>query len=255
MNIRIVGAGPSAAYAVLACRSIGVEPVVISNAPPHTNQAGAFFLHWLPEWFVEQTKAKASVVQWVPLGSKEVYLAKQGYHDLALPCSFPVQEQLEWMYSSAWLDAAWDGVKVEWGNLSAAELAQLGEIYDFVFYTFPAVKHGRVLDNFPVLDARTGIRRNKIVYSGLPEHAWVRMTQAFGRLSYEYPRPVQLADFPPDKLPFEQHWLRDIPPSVLPLDASEYPAANVIPIGRFAEWQRKRLSHEVYARVLEVLNG
>lgn len=257
MKILIVGSGPSAAYAILACQACGVEPTVISNSQPHTNQAGAFFLHWLPEDFVHKTGAAAVEVYWIPLGDKRTYLAKQGYDDLALPCSFPDDLKVVPMYSSAWLDAAWHGVDVRLGELDVEDMVRMATTeFDFVFYTFPAVKHGRQLEQFPVVDARTTADYNVIVYNGTTGGNWVRMTMAFGRLSFEYAHEVRWYDLPQHQgLVFEKHLLREIPPRVLPLGASEYPAPNVIPIGRFAEWHRKRLSHEVYERVRLILSG
>lgn len=262
MKVAILGSGPAAAYAVMACREEGIVPTVISDRSPQTDQVGAFFLHWLPPWLVDYAGNAAVTVLVQARGTAECYTAKQWGR--VVPSSFPAAPRKEVWYNSAVLGEVWkvQEVGLAPGRFDDADLLRLGGEYDFVFHTFSAeaVRGGaRRLIWFPVLTFRSGPQAGDmgmVMYNGEPKDRWVRMTRAFGRVSIEYPRDQAELAMREDPVCAEMEYnkLRDIHPDTLPLNPWERIAGNVIPIGRFATWNRKALSHDSYNTVKEVLN-
>ncbi len=256
MKVAILGSGPSAAFAVLACRQRGIEPDVISQKDGHTDQSGAFFLHWLPEDFVIVSGIAPIEVEWVPLGEAEQYSIKQW--GSAISTSFPEQARVEKMYSSHELVRVWDTVRVKIAKLAAGDVEKACSIYDKVFHTFPINIGDRRIVHFPVMDTRVQLSSNRILYNGRKEDKWTRCTIAFGRMSYEFPvdsiNPL-LEPPPVASHHFEVHRLRDIPPGTVPMRPDERAFPNLIPIGRFATLDRKMLSHYAFDIVQHHLMG
>lgn len=261
-EVLIVGSGPSAAYAVLACEDMGVPFRVVSNKPSNTEQAGAFFLHWLPR----SLPAEPTPVRVFGTGHREGYLTKQwGPEFENIPTSFPEREKVERWYSSLALNAVWERTPVHLiGAVSDASLQAFGDMHRAVFHTFTSQVHAntRRLVRFPTLTRQQGPvapapGADMVIYNGDLCEAHARTTIAFGRLSIEFPQGTServLADY---KGAFqgkpELVYLRDIPPGTPPVEWQNYLAPNVVPIGRFATWDRGVLSHQAYQMVVNVL--
>lgn len=254
MRVLIIGSAASAAFAIQACRDLQIEYKVISDKPPVTGQSGAFFLHWLPESL--KKFAREIEVTLIPLGTAEGYTMKQWGR--VVPSSFPQVEEKKWWYSSDVLQEVWRDQELTLvGNLDAKDfLDEYFSRFDWIFYTFPLQEHAREIVEFPVVDYSNGdsFLDNHVVYNGVAGDDWTRATVAFGRMSLE---------LLPGAIPDEKYskiWrvirtgkLRDIPPSVKPVERDEWLAPNIVPIGRFARFDRRRLSHDAYLDVKQIL--
>lgn len=269
MKVAIVGSGASAAFAVWACQDVGVTPLVISDKAPSVQSSGAFFLHWLPEsvraYFPQLNVLISSQ------GSAEGYTRKQWGR--VIPSSFPKEQRTEKWYSSEAINWLWEHfyVNVNPGKLSDESLLKLGQEHDWVFHTFPSEQsqRSRALVKFPVIDftspepfnqqaSRNGLD-GSIVYNGIEDQPWTRSTLAFGRCSTEYARVFNGKEFDSAKIAepfgFKVNWLRDIPPEIERVRPEEHLATNIIPLGRFAEWDRRLLSHQSYYTARFYLSG
>jgi hypothetical protein len=81
---------------------------------------------------------------------------------------------------------------------------------------------------------------------------------AFNRLSLEFPVGTTKAELRAYDWGFrgrpDMVLLRDIPPETVPVGLAERVEHNVVPIGRFATWDRRGLSHHAYHAVLKALD-
>ena len=260
-DVLILGSGPSAAYAVLACEDAGMSCEVMSNRGPNVSQVGAFFLHWVPD----RLEAKPTKVQVWGVGTREGYLTKQwGPEFRGIPTSFPSEERMEKWYPSSALSRVWEQVSYHRGAVAGdADLAKLGGQYGRVFHTFSSQRSGtsRRLQMFPTLSRQQREERdygsNLVIYNGDPAEAHIRVTVAWGRLSVEFPRGTPQGEVRGYRRQFRGEpdtvMLRDILPTTAPVSREERVADNVIPLGRFATWDRRALSHHAYQGVLDAL--
>lgn len=262
-DVLILGSGPSAAYAVLACQDAGVSCEVMSNRPPNVDQAGAFFLHWLPE----RLAAPVTRVQVWGTGTREGYLMKQwGPEWVDVPTSFPEAERVEAWHSSLALLPVWEGVPFRLcGKVHDSQLIFCSSTYRAVFHTFSSTMAGmkRKLVMFPTLSRQQGEVKdygtNMVIYNGDLAEPHIRTTIAWGRLSIEFPRGTEQKVIKEYQASFtappELVMLRDINPLTKPVTPAEWVAPNVVPLGRFATWDRRMLSHHAYQRVRDVLSA
>jgi hypothetical protein len=240
---------------------VGATYRVLSNTPPNTQQAGAFFLHWLPP----SLGVEPEEVFIYSTGTPQGYLRKQWGNGTVAETSFPQEFQTQQWYNSTHLKRVWTQTHVEpvdqvWDE----QLLAWSSEYDYVLHSFSADRHaaGRTLVRFPCLSHRGTLEDygpNRICYNGEHQQRWVRSTVAWGRRSLEYPVGTHVVNY--DGLHDGLRgtgtisMLRDIPPDVQPVTPAEYLAPNVMPIGRYATWQRRALSHDTYAAVLGLLTG
>lgn len=251
-RVLILGSGPSAAYSALACLDSKVHFDVLSNREPHTEQSGAFFLHWLPDTFIRKYKIETIQVKIYGIGSSENYSRMQW--GIPYPNSFPLADRLEEWYDSRTLKKVWKTIDVHLldCNLKDQDLLNFGDVYDLVLHSFSseAAKQTRSIVPIPCWTKETIGNGYEITYNGGTDFSWVRCTHAWKRLSLEFP--------PNYDLPGNPEWwtvrLRDIRPDTKPVSKQEYLAPHIIPIGRFATWDRRMLCHQAYQRTLEHLN-
>lgn len=258
-DVAILGTGPSAAFALLACREMGVSTRVLSTTPPSTSQAGAFFLHYVPPAY----PAEPVPVVVGAVGHREGYLRKQwGRADI--PTSFPSASRIHYWYNSACLEQVWADQPVELVNsLSDGDLARLGQRHGLVFHTFSAKAHFRereivlfpTLTHFGVPGRDYGT--DCVTYNGIPEDAHVRSTMSMGRYSIEFPADTRKEVVDSYRTFFKERpslvRLRDIRPGTPPVTSGQWLAPNVIPLGRFARFDRNLLSHDAYFSTLYFL--
>lgn len=263
MKILIAGSGPSAAFAAMAALDWGAELHVMSKTQPHVQQDGAFFIHWLPENWRKAAIQTIEVhpytvkIRWV--GTAEQYTIKQW--SMGMPSSFPAHDYEEQWYNSEALNAVWQRTRPLHSDMDSSNLRKCSELYDYVFHTFTVEEH-RANRNYTWFPIRSFVREwgqeLKIVYNGSTD-PWVRMTMSFyGRVSFEFPDTPHtelLLSTEPVWDAMDKAKLRDIHPSIQPVAESEWLAPNVRPLGRFATWDRKRLSHHAYADVMQALTG
>ncbi len=256
-KVAICGSAPSAAFAVMACKEMGIFPEVFSTDQPRISQAGAFFLHWVPDYLRLLFPEAQTEVTWQGIGTARNYVIKQWGRDFG--SSFPEESRTEVMFDSCCLKEVWSHQVVNLvPRLLDTDLFRLAGEYDWVFHTFSsqAASLTRDLTMFPVLTYRSKEpERNYILYNGDLRDRWVRMTRCWERISIEFPRNqaeiIRAQD--PVYAAMELNWLRDIHPEVPAVSGNEWLSPYIVPIGRFAEWNRKRLSHEAHQVVQALL--
>jgi hypothetical protein len=245
-DVAILGAGPSAAFALLACLDNHISPTVYAPNgivdPP-----GAFYLHWLPESLSWRDSYKTTI-WWLGMGSPSRYAEKQ-WDEPLLPTSFPTEDRWTKGYRSEALRRIWGGWPIrETEVLSDRDIQNLAPKYDLVIQTFPSEeglrRRPRRKVTFPIwskpLDLGDFIL---LLYNGGPG-AWVRLSIGGGKWSVEYPH-----DYTMDlELAGNGSWTMetglDLRPFTRPYTTG--PAPNVLMAGRFARWDRTYLSHQTY---------
>jgi hypothetical protein len=89
--------------------------------------------------------------------------------------------------------------------------------------------------------AAQGYAPNSVVCDGTPHRPWYRISNVFGYHTTEW------AEKPP-------HFVKAVP-VVKPLSTDCDCHPEVLRAGRYGAWEKKRLVHEVYPAVTEVLNA
>ncbi len=102
------------------------------------------------------------------------------------------------------------------------------EFVRHVIYASGDVEQGRIRDNFVICD-------------GTPDMDWYRVANVFGYRTVEWPYNVQFAD---DTIAVRV---------VKPLSTNCDCHPDVIRVGRYGEWSKSVLVHEVYNKVIEAL--
>lgn len=248
-SVAIIGGGPSAAFAYRACWDMHLNPTVYADEL--ITPSGAFYIHKMPSTcpmtIREQYKKRVS---WISLGTAEGYAEKM-WGDPNIKTSFPVLPRMEIGYDPAIIGWLWtDVILTPCGRLTDAGVATLADQYDLVIQTFPTdeSKKHRDIEHIPVLSKKIEPMDHIILlYSG-DEAPWVRMAFVGDTLSVEYPKT-----FPStiDLLPWTFSSMPDLPPTTKRW--TKGPASNVELIGRFAQYDRKMLSHHAYGRVMRLL--
>jgi hypothetical protein len=241
-KVLIVGAGPSAALAVLAASDCGAEYTVMSNVLPQQRPPGAFFLHWVPP----SLHALPVEVELKPMGNAAVYAFKQwgcGYGS-----SFPTSWRTEEWYPAELLGQVWTSTAVLRSRVSVSDLLAASKDFDWVFHTFPLRENAA--QPMPVFVEYTSTpTRPVILYNGTKGDKWCRRTMAFGEVHTEYPVGYDGAD----RGSSSWQWVLDLPPWTKPV--TDRLAPNVVPLGRIAKQDPKYLAHQAYEEVAKCLNG
>lgn len=261
-KVAILGMGPSAAFAVLACRHTGITPTVYSSVSPSVSvpPVGAFFYHKVPG--AEAQSIYPTTITVIGVGGKERYFSKQwGYNGES---TFPAEPYADYGYepSSVWR-YLWGGQEItSHAPFTDESIAALAKDFDFVFQTFPTDTARTSMSQYKTIFPATTVRvrstvmlsddlfisPNTIIYDGTELHPFVRASSLFGILTKEYPKDYQISTreqvvMIPDLLPSCPEW---------PENAT--PAKNVFLMGRWAEWKRHMLAHEAYDRVWRILH-
>lgn len=253
-RVLIVGTGPSAAFAVQACKDLGILPEVWGERPPHFTQAGAFFIHWLPE----SIQGEPIPVLITSKGSAKNYALKQWGSEINT--SFPEKTRVENWHSSVCLADVWAGLKIVQRKVQDLDLYEASQRYSWVFHSFPLTFHSvkRKTLGFPALfgtpNRQNGVR---VQYNGSLLEDWVRLTDSFGRRTLEFPVGTSEEILSEYEGGFQSKpkrvELRDLPPEMVPVEPSEFLQPNLVPIGRWSCFDRKMLSHSTYGRVRGML--
>ena len=261
LTVAILGAGPSAAYALTACRSYGIEAEIITNRAPSVMFPGPFWLRLNP---TGAPIPKQSMHIYSD-GTSENYLRKQwGDIDLStVLTSFPTQARTELIYEPALvLTEMWKNSSVLMcSDISDADIKDIAKDNDVVFVTFPTSKSRNALNKyavkFPILSYSKSNKPERIpdtnfcLYVGTMESKFVRISYLFGRFHTEYPSDHIINQdiigdgilcYAPDTRPDTPEW-----------DPTDVPAKNVYLIGRHAEWNRKVLSHDAYEKAKSII--
>ncbi len=280
-SVLILGSGAAAAFAYVAARDWGGTKINILTNRHGRPSAGAFYFHWLPDSIIEQkikrteketvtqTSIEPEDIYVTSYGTKKGYLKKQ-WGEKKYKTSFPKKDFVTEGYDpvKAW-DLLWREANVDIlvGNLSRADIKDMGSSVDFVFQTFPMFETTQARPK--TVDFLTLYKKspkgpgddwawaleyapNFIIYNGEPDTPWVRCSYLFGHLFYEYPAGAEI------EVP--QGWQKrlqpDMHPKTKPWKKAPYPEVpNIHLVGRYAQWNRKMLSHDSYWRTFGILNG
>lgn len=276
MKVALIGTGPSAAFAAQACRDTpGVELVVFSTHPPLEGDGiGTFYIHAIPGSLMDKG-LETHEVYLEGRGDRREYQALQ-WPDMEIywgvPSSFEEDITVVDVYRpSEVLEAIWEhmDVNILQYPFSHADLRDLGKAFDIVLHTFPTEIDKELLGDtvsIPIMEAdptwwwsrlnpdvyidnREDL--NIVIYNGTGKQDWVRACQLWGKTWIEFSYTYQI----PEAARSRFHLSRDFPPNVVPRDFRHRVGANIFPIGRFATYDRKELSHHAYIKTKRLLAG
>lgn len=259
-KVAIIGLGPAGAYAAKAASDAGCEVDVYTfgEAKP---APGAFWLHWLPEDLAKTHKHENIYV----MGKGDApHYGNLQWGDSGLWGSFP--EKPYWT-------KGWDFQKIFYSllpmrcqvhqtafPLSDTDIKDLSSQYDRIFQTFPKKMHLEIRPKkvpFVAAMAETSGEEpnNVVVYNGTGEGIVVREAVLFGNHYLEFPKGMSQEEVWSQHPLGEEDWkfvtLKDLHPATKPVQQD--PGYKVQLVGRWAEWNSKRLSHEVYKIVQDIL--
>jgi hypothetical protein len=254
-KVAIMGFGPSAIYAIMACNSADVIPDVIANGPT-ISAAGAFYYHWLPNG-ARDAVGTTERIHYKYAGTAAEYVRKQ-WGDSTLASSFGKYEDIVLGFSPAKVfDAVCKvhtfkpilhkGVKI------SDEVVLFSCInYDIVLCTF-ALKELREINRHifmrrPVTIEDCSESDNIIEYNGLVGDTWCRRSQLFGKLYTEY---IKFTDIPSGTTITT---VPDLDPRIPAISMPNLPD-NLFFVGRHAQLDRTLLAHDAYARVQEIVQN
>lgn len=273
-RIAVLGVGPSSAFIVAASHKQcpDAEIHLYSLTERLNSPAGAFWFHWVPEDL--QQKYEVHKISVIGLGTQAEYIVKQwGVRVENNSSSFPNLNRI---------DTGWNPGDVWKDMLSPAEFIFQGKTtyqahmhnYDVVFQTFPTefakYQMKDYLVHIPVLvfppgssftsllgtvqDKQSELHKidakNWVMYDGHKNCKWVRISYLFGYGYVEFPKDntLELGATSKGKIVY----LEDLHPDI-PNDFEEVLPDNVFMVGRKAQFSRKMLSSDAYARTMEIL--
>lgn len=267
LNIAILGTGASALFAAKAAKDLGHEPLVIGvkgfNFPP-----GPFWFHWVPEDIKQ--KVKEYKITLIPEGTEHDYQSLQwGRKPRGVSSSFPKKIMEVIGYNPSEVEKVLCPtlfVQKMPKPLSEEEIRGLCYNYDFVFQTFPTELSKDVQKPYQpyYMGALYGFDPNSdfenfVVYNGTGDGIYVRKVLLWGNFFFEFPKNLALDEIKKvmDRIHPEMQYykLYDMNPWTLPLELPITSPPNLHLVGRWAEWNTKRLSHEAYNIVKEIING
>ena len=269
-DIAVLGAGAAGQFAALAAHDLGHRVTIITTknfyAPP-----GPFWFHWVPDSLKD--KVEPVEITLIPDGTEKEYQSLQwGRAPHGISSSFPKKITTAIGYNP---------VEVVWGampsfkihklsskeKLNADQIEVFCDHYDLVFQTFPTDLSKDIMKpkqpyfvgeklNFAPAN---GDKDNFVVYNGTGKGIWVRKVFLWGNLYFEFPKNLSLDMIEPvmerthPDLTYHQLW--DLNPYGAPYQLGAYAPRNLHLVGRWAEWNTKRLSHEAYDIAKELING
>ncbi len=267
-SVAIVGSGAAGAYAYRACVEYGCKKVEVFTDKMGTPSPGAFYFHWIPDDLA--VRFEPDEILYMGIGTQDKYLERQwpgvklepGYAS-----SFPAKPfvGVGWDAGLIW-DELWKNAPISLvaGKFSDTDLKDMSKYHDLIFLTFPTQEsiqaQGKYLVQIPVqlvgkqttfqLPSKALFMLNKynnfIMYNGTEVFPWVRVNHLWGHASFEYSY-TSIMDDEDGKVIMQQDLMPGTPVWKKTL------AKNIVPVGRFARWDRKYLSHQSYSDAKTVL--
>lgn len=263
LQVAILGAGPSAAYAYRACKNKRiakeVEVDVLSNVPGGKYPPGAFYLRWLPTplcFICEEHNIYTDSI-----GNAEMYVKKQ-WGDIPVDghsSSFPTEPTIVTGYNpEEALQSLWGNTTyVLVGKISATMISeQIAPEYDVIIQTFPTEEsieeNSDRMVKYPLLTfKKVQHGHNFITYNG-EDNFVVRFSSLFESVHIEYaPKHIMNMDVVGNL--GEVVYMKDMHPSIEKWDKERVADKKVHLLGRYAEWDRHKLSHDAYDDTLAIL--
>jgi hypothetical protein len=259
MKVVVLGAGPAGLLAALAVKHAGHVPILVSR-PEKSPVLGLQYLHSaIPGLTLDGDSAVIDVVK---RGTRDGY-AEKVYGNPAAPCSWdtiPEGEHRVWNLRDAY-DLLWYAFRITLNSheVGPGLLSSLCESSDLIISTIPAkdlcwqpYKHEfsqevvRVSQaSIPGVDATSQTDHHGVViYNGTIGDPWYRYSQIFGIDSWEYPAHH-------NRLPrtglLRKRLESRLVTKPLATDCDCWAnEENFVPLGRYGQWKKDVLLHDVY---------
>lgn len=276
-KVAILGFGPSGAFAAKAAGDAGADVTIFCTKESLVIPPGSFWLHWVPDDVTEMFSPVRIGISGI--GSEEIYFQKQWGvpFDKSRSTSFPKQYCIEIGYDPLPIlkvlpDKGCKFVPLT-QNLTDSDIENIAydlfgeKVYDVIFQTFP--RYSDIIYNPPLVpywiargekDNVSGIYqglKNWVVYNGEEHNVIVREAHLFGYHYVEFPKNMTIGaiqSVPDIDTLSGYRWiqLKDLSVDTIPL--RQDPKAYIYMVGRFAEWDRKKLSHDTYQTVHKIVS-
>ena len=260
INVAIIGSGPGSVYIYQACIDNKINPIIISKSRVNF-VPGAFWLRWVPAKF-ENLLRQENIV-FYSRGNYEEY-EKIQWGRCYGNSSFPSSSRVETGYNpSKALAVMSRNMKFDptFPHVEDRDIRRICSEYDLVFLTFPMESwlksRAYYLVSFPIYTSCKSADHNYTIYNGVPGSKIVRESNLFGKKYIEFSHFATRNDVMNSLPVFDSteriNWIRDFIPECPELDSSEIPSKNLKPIGRYAQFKRKMLSHEAYSEANKII--
>jgi hypothetical protein len=263
-EVAVVGLGATGAFVARAAYDMGFRVTVYVHGTANVTPPGAFWLHWIPKDVSGDFSSKPITI--LGKGKPETYTRLQwgkSYYK-GLTSSFPEMKMIEDGYNPVEVlpRLVPDEVKIEYVPypFSDTDVDDLVKGFQHVFQTFPRKLDLEIQpERIPYVAAsRMGVvdpEQNVVVYNGTGKGLVVREAYLFGNHFMEFPKHMTKADLEEagvDLQGFNTIVLKDLAPNTNRIKFT-HSTGRVHLMGRFAEWDRRCLSHDCYERTVEVL--
>lgn len=255
MRVAILGSGPSAAFAVAACKELEIYPIVYSYKPWNTDLKGATWVSGIPDSYLRDPDMirKYRVVHMMPLYSNADIYNKAMWGDAITETSYPLKPEVKSAYHPSVLLTMIGSASVGhiYCKFKDDDIKRLSDEYDLVIQTFSTEeeisKQPKLLPIYIYEEDVPDRGVNLAIYAGEP---WLRMSILWNKIFWEYAHPIEgYRQYPTIA--------RKIPPDCPTI--LEGVAPNVLRVGRYATWERKAFSYHSYLQVRyrleQMLNG
>jgi hypothetical protein len=254
-KIAVIGLGPSGAFAAKAAHDMGCD-VDIYTTTTNKMPPGATWLHWLPEDVT--SRFTPTQIYIMGKGTEKEYVKRQWGSD-KISSSFPKKPVWEAGFNPTEVldvlvpDACHTHIVPH--PMSDVDVKDLSRGYDLVFQTFATQESKNFQPPLVSFVAAASIGRsdpekNFVVYNGTKDGIVVREAQLFGNHFLEFPKNMsiqEVRELHPDDGKHSYISLKDLDASTKPW--LEDKSSKVKLVGRWAQWDRKVLSHDAYKLV------
>jgi hypothetical protein len=260
-NVAILGLGPTGAFAAKAAIDAGYQVTIYTIGDYHKFVPGPFWFHWIPEDLQQKfvpdqiyqlgkgTKSQYNSLQW---GNLVTHVQQSSFPANGFVVGYNAQKVIEDLIPMT------AEVVMSAGAISDVDASDIAKSYDVVFQTFPtklSKEQQPPLVPYCMASKLSTEKRNYVVYNGTGEGVVVRECNLFGRHYLEFPKNVTRSAIlhAMDMTGMDLVELKDLHPKTKPWRQPASTDPKIHLIGRWAEWQTHRLSHEIYSIVYGML--
>jgi hypothetical protein len=265
-RVAILGLNLSGIYAAKAAEDMGYAVKVYHYGRPSFPYK-TLWQYWIPADI--RDKISSSEISLIPEGNSKNYMSLQwGRIPNNYPESnFPEKERIVKGYNpeKIWNILLPESVKYLKHSIAFDDIYDWSKQYDHVFQTFPSEESYHDQKHLvpfwtAILYDSYNTDSNKIWYNGTGEGYIVCRSNLWGDTYYEYPKYLPLEEIQRILLPevFSKMIFRrkkEMSPFTVPYQPSIYMPDNLHFVGKWAEWNPKRLCYQVYDLVKEILNA
>ena len=264
-KIAILGMGVTGIYAAFAAEEAGHNVTVFTKNKNILFPPGPFWLHWLPDSLTD--KFEPTPIYHIGRGSERKYQSLQwGRIPKTHPkSSFPEKDEFKYGYNPKDVLPAMapTNIKIIKKFLTDEDVDIMAENYDEIFQTFPSelskIYQPPLLEYYMGIDIfefrKNTSKDNYVIYNGTGEGIVVREINLWMKKFLEFPKYVALKEI--KKVYSDQRYkfikLFDLDPFSKIWTQPFQIDPKIHLVGRWAEWNNKRLSHEAYKIVKDIL--